>query len=781
MTQTNTNYPNPLDNFRSYSYQFVMTVAGTTEAFRKMVGGGGAAGSTQPAPLLQAVNTSNIGDQINIEGERAYLLMDTRRFSQFAITNMSLGHIYGTGNPNNPSMPATTHTMTLIDTTGLSFVNMLMDIMRNKLQSSSASVFYLLAILFIGHDDEGNTETISTTYIPFSIMQLGFSFTSTGAIYEIAFVELQGGNYNQGTGTHNNYLGTINSVTTQGRANTLGGLISSLEQQLNVNSFDMFQKYNNAVQAAGATNSNPTSNRFGKLVQYMITLPDGWSDFELSAAAQSANLEKTFLANGATQKVADDQLATAQVALFNLTQGQGSANATPAEIAAAKSAVTQALNAQNKTAAANTAAYKASQENLRPLQQQTKNNIPYSQMSFSSNTEITDAIRDILECCEAVLNLASEGKRKAGTAVLWKVVPNITCDDISFTLHFDVFAYPIEKPVANTTSTLSAGSTNTQIVSGPAGTIRNLLTYDYLFSGFNSHIKDLNINFDPYQGALIIDTNVSLGKPRMAVLSAAGQTTQAVNSASDGQKSTTKSAPDVRASDPIFFPIRTSDQQTNGSGMNLDDLPTTNAFKIAQAKAEYQQTLATVHFMSSASLEMTVRGNPNIIKKFADASQKGGLAPHTVFVTGQELSAIPLNITVSNAQQDYLNLEAKVQGAKAKYIKDYITPKVDSVQKALATSGGSKDALLNGLDPICTPLYAQVNIYAPNIDYTTADFKDGEDLYTNQFFYQGPYFILSIVTNFTNGEFTHVFSMIPFNTDDSYSNNTSTAPTPKTL
>ena len=74
MTVTNS-YPNPLDHFRSYSYQFIMTLSSTTEAFRSMIGTGDGS-----APLFDIVNQAKTpGDELTMgNGQRAWLVMDTR-------------------------------------------------------------------------------------------------------------------------------------------------------------------------------------------------------------------------------------------------------------------------------------------------------------------------------------------------------------------------------------------------------------------------------------------------------------------------------------------------------------------------------------------------------------------------------------------------------------------------------------------------------------------------------------------------------------------------------
>jgi len=134
-----TDYSNPLDSFRSYSYHFILTAGSTTETFRRMIGGGGRA-------LLSAIQSKKLGDEFQVDGNSAYLIVDTRRFSQYSITDVEMEHIYGTGDKNNPTVPANSMKVRLIDTTGLSFFSFMMDLFRNKLKTSRLSAFFIRRI-----------------------------------------------------------------------------------------------------------------------------------------------------------------------------------------------------------------------------------------------------------------------------------------------------------------------------------------------------------------------------------------------------------------------------------------------------------------------------------------------------------------------------------------------------------------------------------------------------------------------------------------------------------
>src|SRR5271167_2145916 len=258
-SSTGQNYPNPLDNFRTYSYHFILTLSNTTQAFIDQIGGGtnstSQSNSNQPSPLLSAVLSAtapgqkiHVGGQNGVGGSDVWLILDTRRFSQYSVTEWTMHHTYGTGDRVNPTTPVATHTMQLIDTTGISFFNLLMDLFRNKVKSTRFSAFFLLAIMFVGHKDDGTTETISTSYIPMTILTMGLSFNASGSTFDMSFLETEGGQARGGAGTDQlNYVGDAKAFTTENFANTVGGMLDAFEKQLNVKSLDFFQKYANAA------------------------------------------------------------------------------------------------------------------------------------------------------------------------------------------------------------------------------------------------------------------------------------------------------------------------------------------------------------------------------------------------------------------------------------------------------------------------------------------------------------------------------------------------------
>lgn len=716
--QIKNDYPNPLDSFRSYSYHFILTLASTTQAFADMIGT-----KDKPAPLLSAVNAAKApGEAFTIgSGSTAYLLIDTRRFSQYTITDLEMQHMYGTGDAANPTVPTSAMEMTLLDTTGMTFFNLLMDTFRNKIQTTRSSAFFLLSIIFTGHKDDGTTETIATCNIPLMLLTMGFSLDTKGSTYNISFMEMEGAPSRGAAMEIMNSMGYVKTLTTKGRPRTLGGMIASLEEQLNIQSLGFFQKYSNeALRNAGAGASNL---KLGKLVQYMITIPEKWSNFVPSLAGRSRSKELAFIAEGGDPNEAKEQAEKTDDGIK--------------------------LDVGND----------------------------YSQLSFSSTVTIVDAIKTILESSVEFLELASEDRRLAGNAIAFKTIPTVTCDDNTYVVHFDIYPYFLPKidpaKKEETGNKINAGSKN---VIGSANTIQNLMTYNYIFTGKNSHILDMDIKYLP-ESAVALDVDLDLGKTRFATNAAAGQSKTEIDKASDSSKKKTSSySPDIRAGDPIFFPLQSLDQQNNATALKNESPGSDEGLNAMRAKQQYTTTYAYIHFLSSIELEMTIRGNPNLLRKFSDRGLRG-IAPHYAIVDANAIRKIGQSTADPGANFKSI-LQQSVASSKSKYYRDYVYPRIASFEKA---NNSGTDVLIDGPDVSVLPLFCKINILAPNVDFT-GDFKKNDDgtsqaLFTDEFFFNGPYMVLLITTKFSGGDFTQTLNMIPYDVSGTVTTN-DTASTP---
>lgn len=691
------NYSNPLDNFRSYSYHYILTVANTTEAFRKMV-----EPKNGQARVLSAVENVQLGGAIELDGTPAYLLLDTRRFSQYSITEVEMEHIYGTGDRVNPSVPISSTRVKLIDTTGLTFFNFLADTLRNKLQTTRMSAFFLMTIMFVGHRDDGTTEMISTCNIPLIMLLMGFEFTSNGSIFDIEFMETEGATKRGGPMEQVNFLGNVQAVTTLNAEPTVGAMLQNLERELNISSLAHYQKYQN--EALAAANKKPGDQiRVGKLVQYMITYPNthpfNWGQFPIITATPSEREE-----------------------LLHLLKIRPEADTESAKIAL-------------------------------PVKELAKDNSTYYQLAFSKTTTITDAIKKILETSIDFLRVSSRDSINAGNGYSFKTITNITSNENTYLVHFDIYPVKIPKPQV----------TQTNRNAGAASDVKNLIHYDYIFTGFNSHIRELKIQYMP-ESAIGLDMEVDIGSNRFGFNASNGNTEAAMYEVKSGKQKTTEYAQLLRPGDPVFRPQESQDQQKNNA-QSTENLPKEDAIAAFRAKQEYTRNLAYFHFLSSMNIDMTIRGNPNLLIKYADREERGGIAPHGEIVETNVLESL-YQQDQALAESNYLaSIAGRLASAKSQYIANYYQPRL---QRLLNPVDSNSDELVNGVDVATHPIFVSLNIRAPNVDFT-GQFLEGEPMFTDEFFFKGPYMVMFVKHQLIDGEFTQNMNLIPFDISGTFS------------
>ena len=746
------NYPNPLDNFRSYSYHYIMCIANTTEAFRKMI--------NSDQPLWSRVNSVRLGDEINLNGDRAWLVLDTRRFSQFSIVQFETEHAYGTGDRLNPSVPVTDCAIKIIDTTGLTFFPFLVDLMQNKVKSTRASSFFLLNIVFVGHRDDGTSETISTCYLPLLLAEMGFEFNVKGSTYQMSFFEILGGTASRGHPMQElNDLGVTQSISSKSGTNNLKGMIQSLEDALNKRSLEFYQTYVNKTASKNGTDIVET----GKLVQYMINIPsiagtkDDWSNFKISSRAKSTYEEQHFIATPPKTTRTEEQ-QQAQAARDTVSSAPfGRAARAKAEAAKAAAAEAEAKK-QRDTAtapAASTAVPTGIDES--------------GQLAFSPNMKVTDAITQILMSCEELLEMGSKEKREAGEAVLYKILTSITSDDTSYIVHYDVVPYyapKISKDENNNATDSRIKDSKANRVAGQKQFVKNLIHYDYVFTGLNSHIENLQIQYSPL-AAVALDMNLQLGSARLAKNAAAGGNTAEVEKASKPTTDSGDSNPLIRPGDPIFATTKTLINSSNASGHSTEHLPFDKSMELIKKEQEYNITMAKMHFLGSIELAMSIRGNPNLLRKYADIQQRGSIARHSVgaIISSDQIKSIARVDSETTKSKIATSVSTALDSARSQYVKDYYNEKIRANTK---TSGD--DALLNGIDPASLPIFVEINIKAPNVDWTGQtklnSNNEEEALFANyDTFYDGVYQVLTIKHRLADGKFEQEMILIPYDVD----------------
>lgn len=714
---TSPHLENPLNEFTSYSYHFIMSVTDTTTAIGKMIDQSNTRipGAERNAYLSNILSCRRPGQKFDLgDGESAWLVLDTRRFSEYQIIAADTEHVYGSGDPSNPTMPASMMNFQLVDSTGMSFFSMLMDLFRNQIKSARLSCYFLISIVMVGHRPDGSTQDtiVSVIHIPAILLLMQFSVDHRGSVYDMVFAENDGG-ASAGTPMEViNSMGTVASITTSAVSEgspLLGDLMQALEDSLNTKSIEFYKNYRNE-----ALKQQPGVTINGKLVQYMITVPSEWRGFKCSQAAREENVEQMYTIEGVLRGDASEE---ERDAYLEKAQIEESGDSTVS-------------------------------------------------MSFAPNTTITQAVTQILMSSKEVLDLASEKRRQEGNAILFKTVMTTTSDKNTYVIHVDVIPHLYPKAdglkVDKVDSSQPANSNiqpaaPTSVATG-GDTPKNILVYDYIFTGKSSDILSMSIKFLP-ESTIAFDSGIDTGQNRASRVSATAgnSTTNMQESASPPERTSGTYVPIVKANEPILPGIRSVGQKANNVDVNNESSTVNSARDETKAKQEYVISQAELHFISSMSLSMVIRGNPNILRKHADRESKGGQPPHPTVLDSQQISSI--NSSTNSAQEIFNStVRSPLAASKGIYYQQYVKPKIESATSPAATDGP---------DIMTSPLFFKINIKVPNIDYKTGevsltDSGEREPLYTDKFFFNGPYLSTSIKTHFEAGNFTHEVTLIPY-------------------
>ena len=691
-------FDNVLDSYRSYSYHHILLVASDTESLRKLT-----EHSTGSSSFLEVVQKAGLGDEVTTPtGGKAFLLVDTRRFSSFNISTMEMVHAYGTGSLENPSVPAALMKMRLVDTTGLSFFNHLMDTMRDDLKASRGSSFFLLVTLFIGHTDRNTTEIIDggMLFTPLLLMTMDIEFTSSGSIYDMEFVELEG---NPGGGFHVMLeLKDVQSVVAD-KSPTLEGMMQALEDRLNEQSAEFFRKYNNTLLIESGDGKRGSS---GRLVQYMITLPEKWRNYPVSTAGRGQSIERVFKALQQRQAELDKAKAESEAA----AKKGGSADSTGTRYT-----------------------------------------------SFSATMSITDAIKAVLESSEKILEQANVKSRKDRQVSVYKTIVSVTSDEFTYVVHFDIYEHkaPDVSGVKQKSTVAAKSDAKSNYLRAPDGSIRNMIEYDYIFTGRNRHITDMKIKFSP-DSAIAFDGRIDVGTARRGTNVQAGQVSEKKQDV-DGEPRTDDLSL-LRSNDPVFVNFKTAFAATGGVAHGPGTLSQGTDYKgFQQNRQEFTKTMALLHFLGTMELQLTIRGNPALLKKYADRQVRNGVPQHFVQGIGAELLGSLANASsLQQSRNIFLsNIKSRIQSAKAQYYSQYVKPKASLAAGSL-------------FDVASVPMFIRVNIMAPNVDVTGQPLSD-KPMFTDQFFFQGAYMLLTVRHSFENGIFSQDLLAVPYDVYNDFS------------
>lgn len=575
---------NPLDKFVSYSTHFIILAARTTASIKKF-------SETDPRNLRETLDaidrTPYLGEKVMMSGLESdvYLVIDTRRFSQFTVQNLQYEVlINGVANGASHSNLATTMQMTILDSVGISFINYLQELMDSKMQTNFDGMVFLIKTVFVGHNEDGTSETVQSVTIPAHLFKMEVNLDYAKGIYTLEFMP----NMNFDVSQHQRWLNIGNATTyfTGSGARKLGQLVDSFQNRLNEVSKEHYKTVNeNAEIVTRRGVKKPDGTRkFGRLVQYQITIPDKWREFTFAGASANSTVERDFKAE------------------LQRTQ-QSTQTATPTE--------------------------------------QGNPNID-AHMSTNWGMTIPDVLDLMFKQVPDIQHLANGDKLKdTGKAVsFYKHIVGITSTDDSFTVHVDVVEFsvpPADPKMAEQGNSVASNEYYAKVTTedGRSKLIpKTFFELDYIFTGQNNDVLNFDLKIQDLVFLLASNTRVSEGEFISDV----------IQGGSAEEKKKEESQPEImrsRAYDPLLIPLindgrgKAMSQFTNFRNKDVEQ-------DVHRSSQEYAKNLSAFYAISPITTNVTIRGNPEIMAHFSASALLPDVSTSTV-VSGNANAAVQVD------------------------------------------------------------------------------------------------------------------------------------------
>lgn len=563
MDQNTLRLVNPLDKFTSYSTHFVVLAARTSENARVF------ADVENNQATLDAINQVDfLGEKVPYDRAKGdvFLVMDTRRFSQFTVESMKYeALINGLSAGQSHANLVNIIEMTVLDSVGISFINYMQWLMDTKMQTNFDGIIFMIRVIFVGHIEDGTTETVQTVTIPCHLFKMDVNLDYAKGIYNLEFMP----NFNFSPTQHSRWLniGTASTFFSGKGDNTLGGVIRGFEDRLNEQSTKHYNSVSPKVLAAGRA-PRGTSGKFGRLVRYQVSIPKDWEPLTFTGASVNSAEERSFV----------QELKKAEAAK------------TPD---------------QQKNTPATAGAPVATKD---------------AHMAVDSGMLITEVLDMMFKQVKEIADFANSSKVEASDQYIrfYKHVVSITSDEDVVVVHVDVvpFEVPNLKPPSQSAAQKVSQHESKFYVEqkGPNGTVkrvpRNYFEMDYIFTGKNLDILNFDMKIQDLQ--FMLAANVRVSENELMAQSLQGQ----------GDKKDAGTPPEkrpevlsMRAYDPMLLPTLTQAEKVSFS--SYTHFRTTDAGREAAAsQQQYARNLSAFYAISPIQVAMTIKGNPDVMAKF---------------------------------------------------------------------------------------------------------------------------------------------------------------------
>lgn len=200
---------NPLKNFRSYSYHFILIATDTTAFIDASLSedpqNPQKAAIVNSGDFFERKDRSNPRGVINHALGNYIILIDSRQDTDYIIDDVEWGTTFiGNSNSGNTSVALNTFLtdgqMKITEPYGIQFLNMISDIAApTQLNTDPATMPFLLKVIFVGHADDGTVQTVYDVP-PFGIIftDMGGSVDANGSVYNLKYTgAANGAGWNQ--------------------------------------------------------------------------------------------------------------------------------------------------------------------------------------------------------------------------------------------------------------------------------------------------------------------------------------------------------------------------------------------------------------------------------------------------------------------------------------------------------------------------------------------------------------------------------------------------------
>lgn len=551
---------NPLDEFNTYSVHYVMLACRTTVTAQAFATDDDKA----MAASLAAVNaTSALGQPVilNNNATDIFLVIDTRRFSQFTVESLKYDvWINGLQKGAAPANLAADLSMTILDSVGISFANFMQWLMDEQMKTNYDGLIFMLRTIFVGHKPDGTSVTVQSETIPMHLNKMEINLDYAKGAYTLEFMP----NMNFDVNRYARFLSvSLATGYKTGPGNTLGSIVKSLEDELNVES----QNYYNKVQEIYGNKNG----KLGRPVKYMITLPrNKWPDYQVIGANPGGSGETRWVPLAEPPKT--DSKAT---------------TATP---------TSQAPSGQQKETYVSVKPSLSIPKVLEAIFRQTPDVAKLG--NFQTNRNNTD-----------------------GFVTFIKYLVGITSDDSSMMVHVDVVEFKVPNLFAQAQPKDSKTSVVSQqedefytVVDQGNGVVKrepkNFIEFDYIFTGKNKDILNFDMKIQDFQ--FLLASNLRMGDSALRISANESGATPKDTSASDKNNELIY----TRQYDPILMPLDTDAALKNFTNYTSTMLTKEKSQDIIKQTQQYTKNLSTFYASSPVTVALTIKGNPLIMHKF---------------------------------------------------------------------------------------------------------------------------------------------------------------------